>query len=83
MSIKCIGVRSGIIFDKVSFQATKLHEASYDTIMGTKIFFVEKNEEFTLKMSKNEMWKIGDKAKNLEKLITNFNQFKFAWYWKE
>ena len=78
-----MGVRSGLIFDKVRFRATKFHKATYETIMGTKVFYVEEDEEFTLKMSKDEMWKNGDKAKNLNVLITNINQFKFNWYWSD
>lgn len=83
MAIECIGVRSGIIFDNVCFRATKQHEAIFGTLMGDKVFWVAKNEEFTLKMSKDEMWERGDRAKSLAALITNFNQHKFSWEWDD
>jgi hypothetical protein len=83
MAIECIDVRSGIIFNKVRFRATKNHQAIYGTLMGDKVFLVSKGEEFVLKMSKNEMWEKGDKARNFGGLITNFNQFKFNWYWAD
>jgi hypothetical protein len=83
MAIECIGVRPGIIFDKVRFRATKKHQAIYSTLMGDKVFWVSKGEEFVLKMSKNDMWEKGDRARNFSCLITSFNQHKFSWYWGE
>lgn len=82
MALICIGVRRGIFWDKVRFRASKEHTATFFTMMGDRTYYVEENEEFTLRMSKDDMWEIGDKTKQLHKLITSLNSYKFSWYWE-
>jgi hypothetical protein len=83
MAIKVVGVRQGIFFDKVRFRATKYHDVTFGTLMGDKTFFMEKGNEITLRMSKNDMWKVDDKANGLESLLKMNNQYKFPWFWTE
>lgn len=81
MSIKVVGVRRGWIYDKVRFRANKLHEATFGTLIGDKTFYMEEGDEVTLRMSKDDMWEVGEKAKSLAHLITPHNQTKFYWDW--
>ncbi len=81
MAIVVRAIRHGIFFDKVQFQATKRHEAYLDTFIGEKVFYMNEDECITLRMSKDDFWEVGDKAKSLSVLITSNNQTKFSWDW--
>lgn len=82
MALICIGVRRGLIWDKVRFKANKKHTATFFTMMGDKTYYVEEDQEFTIRMPKDDMWEVGNKTKKLSTLITNFNSHKFYWYWE-
>jgi hypothetical protein len=81
MAIKAIKVRRGLFKDKVQFQATENTTATFDTFIGKKQFFMDKGDLITLKVVKDDMWEVGDKAKSLYALITSWNQDKFSWRW--
>lgn len=82
MAIKCVGVRNGLIWDKVRFKATKTHKAEFSTMLGDKVFYVEEGQEFCVRRPKSEMWEKGDKASCFTALITSLNQHQFNWYWQ-
>ena len=79
--IVVIGVRSGFIWDKVRFRAMEKSEEIVGHLLGTKRFWINKNQSVTVRMSKNEMWEVGDKVDDLSKLLTINNQLKFNWDW--
>lgn len=81
MAIRVRAVRRGVFWDKVQFQATKRHEAYFDTLLGEKVFWMNKGDIVTLRMSKDIMWEVGDQARSLSVLITSCNQTKFYWDW--
>jgi hypothetical protein len=81
MAIYVRAVRHGIFWDKVQFVATKHHEAYFETLIGEKVFWVNKGDCVTLRMSKDDFWEVGDRARSLSALITCHNQTKFPWDW--
>lgn len=81
MSIVCVAVRPGLFKDRVKFCAYNDHEAVFGTFFGDKVFYMKKGDFVTLKMSKNDMWEVGDEVKSLVRLVNMSNQTNFCWKW--
>ena len=81
MSLRVTGVRQGWLWDKVKFTAEEKHLARFGSVFGDKVFWIGKDNSVTLRMSKNDMWEVGDKTEDLTSIITMHNQDKFNWKW--
>lgn len=82
MSLVVTGVRSGLFFDKVRFQANCYHECVFGSMLGDKVFYLNQGDAITIRRSKDDMYQVGQLIDHLGSLITMSNQTKFPWFWR-
>lgn len=73
-------ITSGIVRDKILFEAEKDESVNFGHFLGTKEFWISKGNRVSLKFFKTHTYCVGDTIK-LSNLITPNNQLKFNWQW--
>lgn len=77
--LKAIAVKRGIFRDSVKFWAEKSCSVTFGSLLGDKVYYLNKDYTVVVDMKKSEMWEVGEYA-DFAKLV-RWDQDKFNWDW--